>query len=388
MDFEFTSRPSSNTKPVWATSGQDPSTPKKRTFTDVNPSTPAFPGTPGTPSWPTFGQHNNVPFLFQEPVPQTPRTPAWAPPPNFSPEKAFPQPEIKDVDMQEAPSPEKDKEGDSERSMAVGALRRVFRKRKARERSQVGRRRARVDDDDESSGEESGEEEDRYGAVTRKTSNHYTLNLSGPAAPQSDLPYRLLGYVQVVFNASLVLIFLYLVLQFILTVQHDVEHRVAEYSMDIVQEIAQCALLHKTNLCAQNAVPAMAHQCAAWELCMNRDPTKVGRARVSVEVIAEVVNSFVEPISWKTLIFTIVSLCFLTVFVNSLLVLFRSRVNPATHAAAPPYPIPPAVPFHAPHAYLPPAHEWNGKGWRRGDDEVEELASRRRRLEDGQAAKV
>ncbi len=30
MDFEFTSRPSSNTKPVWATSGQDPHTPKKR----------------------------------------------------------------------------------------------------------------------------------------------------------------------------------------------------------------------------------------------------------------------------------------------------------------------------------------------------------------------
>ena len=87
-------------------------------------------------------------------------------------------------------------------------------------------------------------------------------------------------------------------------------------------------------------------------------------------------------------IFTIVSLAFLTVFVNSLLVLFRSRVNPATHAVPPPYPIPPAVPFHAPHAYLPPAHEWNGKGWKRGDDEGEELASRRRRLEDGQAAKV
>lgn len=30
MDFEFTSRPSSNTKPVWATSGLEPHTPKKR----------------------------------------------------------------------------------------------------------------------------------------------------------------------------------------------------------------------------------------------------------------------------------------------------------------------------------------------------------------------
>lgn len=29
MDFQFTSRPSSNAKPVWATSSEDPSTPKK-----------------------------------------------------------------------------------------------------------------------------------------------------------------------------------------------------------------------------------------------------------------------------------------------------------------------------------------------------------------------
>ncbi|KAL1940662.1 hypothetical protein VTO73DRAFT_8097 [Trametes versicolor] len=390
MDFEFTSRPSSNTKPVWATSGQDPHTPKKRTITDVNPSTPVFSGTPSTPTWPTFSQHNNVPFLFKEPVPQTPHTPAWAPPSSFSPQKAFPQPELKDVDMSEPASPEKENGTDGERSLAVGALRRVFKRRNARDRSQLGRRRARVDDD-ESAGEDSGEEEDGYGAVTRKTSNHYTLNLAGPTAPQSDMPYRLLGYVQVLFNASLAAIFIYLVLQFIFTVQHDVEHRVAEYSMDAVQEIAQCAMLYKTNLCAQNAVPAMAHQCATWETCMHRDPSKIGRARISVEVLGEVLNSFVEPISWKALIFTVVSLAFFTLFVNSVLMLFRSRTNPATHLApthVPPHLIAPAVPYPAPHGYLPPAHEWGGKGWRGGDDGSDELAPRRRRLDDGQAAKI
>ena len=46
----------------------------------------------------------------------------------------------------------------------------------------------------------------------------------------------------------------------------------------------------------------MATQCAKWKTCMDRDPTKIGRARVSAELIAEVVNSFVEPISWKTLV--------------------------------------------------------------------------------------
>lgn len=78
--------------------------------------------------------------------------------------------------------------------------------------------------------------------------------------------------------------------------------RVFSFKIDVVQDVAQCALHYKTNLCATNPIPAMAHQCAAWESCMNRDPSKVGRAKVGAETIAEVINSFVEPISWKTLV--------------------------------------------------------------------------------------
>jgi hypothetical protein len=48
----------------------------------------------------------------------------------------------------------------------------------------------------------------------------------------------------------------------------------------------------------------MIHQCASWQTCMNRDPTIVGRAKVGAEMIAEVINGFVEPISWKTLVRT------------------------------------------------------------------------------------
>lgn len=35
---------------------------------------------------------------------------------------------------------------------------------------------------------------------------------------------------------------------------------------------------------------------------MNRDPTVVGRAQVGAETFAGVVNSFVDPISWKTMV--------------------------------------------------------------------------------------
>ena len=78
-----------------------------------------------------------------------------------------------------------------ERSLAVGALRRVYKRRNGRERSQVRRHRSRVDDEDSSAAESDGDE-GSYGPVTQKTTNHYTLNMAGPGA-QSDLPFRLLG---------------------------------------------------------------------------------------------------------------------------------------------------------------------------------------------------
>jgi hypothetical protein len=152
----------------------------------------------------------------------------------------------------------------------------------------------------------------------------------------------------------------------------------------------------------------MLRQCGAWETCMNRDPTVVGRAKVGAELIAEVINGFVEPISWKTLVsrifvtlmpgtilngqfvtpiqaFTLSSLAFMTIFVNSLLSLFRSRLS--THERAPTQP---------PHLYslppppLYPPQQARDPGWRPDswDDGTLKTPSRRRRLENGVAAKV
>ena len=74
------------------------------------------------------------------------------------------------------------------------------------------------------------------------------------------------------------------------------------YVTDVIQEINMCATQYRNNLCATNPIPAMVQQCANWDSCMNRDPTVVGRAKVGAELIAEVINGFVEPISWKTLV--------------------------------------------------------------------------------------
>lgn len=392
MDFQFTSRPSANIKPVWVENRDEPHTPQKRPFNDLNPPAPPF---PSTPSLPTFGSNPTVPFIFQSPAPQTPYTPAWAPPPQFSPIKAFPQEEIRDVDMAEASPPNLEEASDGLRAVALGGMKRVFKSRqKARERAlQLVKKRS---DDDGDESDDDGESESDRDAVqssprksrVQKTSHHYTLNMPSPSAPHADTPYILLGYLQFFFNLSLILVFLYLVLQFILTVQRDVEQRISEYSMDIVQEISNCAAQYKANLCGSNPIPAMMRQCGAWETCMNRDPTVVGRARVGAELIAEVVNGFVEPISWKTLVFTLTSLAFLTIFINALLSLYRSRHHPEMSTPPlrhqPSYTLAPPTPF--PPQYLP-ASSW-GSVWSGREDEEVQTPSRRRRLDSGEAAKI
>jgi hypothetical protein len=163
----------------------------------LNPSNASLVNTPQ----PTFGTNQNIPFLFQPlPVPQTPQNHAWAPPPQFSPSKAFPLPaEIKDVDMTEISPFRNDEETNGmdkndSRPVATGALRRVFKQRNKRHESALILQRHHSQED--ASGSESDNDHEKsVAAANQTTSHHYTLNMPAPAPAPSDLPYILLGRV-------------------------------------------------------------------------------------------------------------------------------------------------------------------------------------------------
>ncbi|KAL7425157.1 hypothetical protein Q5752_000845 [Cryptotrichosporon argae] len=221
-----------------------------------------------------------------------------------------------------------------ERPIAGGAVARVRRRRQKEWR----RRRESVSDGEGS-----------LRRVAKPQEHNYNFHMPAPAVRHNEIPAILLGYVQLLFNASLVVGFLYVALQFVLAVRRDVHDRIEEYSVEILQEIAGCTNAYLTNRCDPTLrVPAMEAACSAWEICMNRDPTVVGRARVGAETFAGVINSFVEPISWKTMGFTLVTLTFLVVLTNSALFNLRAK-----HQAGPPAPAPPAPPAYpsAPYGF-------------------------------------
>lgn len=118
-----------------------------------------------------------------------------------------------------------------------------------------------------------------------------------------NLPHILSYYAQFLLNVFIVFFMMYLVYSFWSTIRSDVDMKSHEVASETLAEMAACTREFKDNKCDRaDRVPAMEIVCNNWEKCMQQDPTKVGRARVSAKTFAEILNGFVEPISIKTMV--------------------------------------------------------------------------------------
>ncbi|KAI5843973.1 Di-sulfide bridge nucleocytoplasmic transport domain-containing protein [Morchella snyderi] len=156
-----------------------------------------------------------------------------------------------------------------------------------------------------------------------------------------DVPLIISQYVQLFFNTALVLLFLYALLSAYVTVRRDVSEKLSQHSADLVAAANSCAHEFLVNRCAPGIrVPALQKACAGWERCMNRDHTQVGKAKLSAQTFAEIVESFVEPVSYRTMAFAVVVGCCALFVPNFALGLYRARAvghpAPVLAAAAPP----------------------------------------------------
>ena len=118
-----------------------------------------------------------------------------------------------------------------------------------------------------------------------------------------SLPNTLSFYVQFLLNCFFAFCFMYVLYCMFSTVRNDLNERAMMESSEILAEMAVCAREFKENRCERDSrVPAMEIVCNNWEKCMQRDPYKVGRSRLSAGMFAEIFNSFIEPISWKAMV--------------------------------------------------------------------------------------
>ncbi|KAI1005548.1 hypothetical protein K3495_g2670 [Podosphaera aphanis] len=133
-----------------------------------------------------------------------------------------------------------------------------------------------------------------------------------------NLPNILSFYAQLFVNLFIAGLTIFGMYTFWTTVRADVD-KASEHERSLaLSEIAKCAHDFVINGCgSKNRPPVMEIPCNEFDLCMNRDPNSVGRARISAHTFAQIFNSFIEPISYKAMIFIILIIT-VTLLVNNL----------------------------------------------------------------------
>jgi hypothetical protein len=128
-----------------------------------------------------------------------------------------------------------------------------------------------------------------------------------------------LNWLMICFGSSLLGTFAYILYHFISSLHLDLFHKMEEKALGINLEIAKCANYYITNQCDSiaSSIPHMAPVCNEWAVCMQKDPAHVERyvsdlntrLPIMAQIFSSLLNSFLDPLSWKSV--AIVSIWFL-----------------------------------------------------------------------------
>jgi len=119
------------------------------------------------------------------------------------------------------------------------------------------------------------------------------------------VPHILSFYAQLMFNLFLLSACAYMIYSFWTAIQGDIDKKAWEASADIFGEIRKAKEGYLENGCDDTPLkPMLKLHCDHFAKVMAQDPMKIARAKVSAHTFAEIFNSFIEPISYKAMLFT------------------------------------------------------------------------------------
>jgi len=170
-----------------------------------------------------------------------------------------------------------------------------------------------------------------------------------------NLPNILSFYVQLLMNFFLVGLLMYICYAFWSVLKGDVDKALQKAISQAVNDMAICANNFVTNGCGKShRAPALSVVCDEWDACMNADPKMVGKAQVGARTFAEIFNSFVEPISTKSMVFIVIIVVVAFSVNNMAFGNFRAKDHHNIHMPH----MPPTVAQLWPHQPQPSNYQW------------------------------
>ncbi|RDL41461.1 Uncharacterized protein BP5553_01440 [Venustampulla echinocandica] len=234
--------------------------------------------------------------------------------------------------------------GEQRRGKYANTIVNKVRKRKRIERDYSLARALRGESDSDSESGESRPRSKSGKGKAEKEPGWFASLLSGIES-RPNLPHVLSYYTQLGLNFFLLGLTIFGIYTFWTAVRADVDKASEDARAEVMAEMTKCTRDYVDNKCGRDMrLPALETVCNAWELCMHRDPNAIGRAKVSAHTFAQIFNSFIEPISYKAMIFVVLIVTACIVANNLAFGMFRSK-HPGMPTAQSYYPPPPQQSF-------------------------------------------
>ncbi|KAL6601929.1 hypothetical protein LY90DRAFT_696777 [Neocallimastix californiae] len=119
----------------------------------------------------------------------------------------------------------------------------------------------------------------------------------------SSFPQLLINYIKFLFNLLILVVAIWILFYFIISIKNDINIKYNEYLKENMKKISECYEQFKVNKCSSDIrIPALENTCKDWEACLNQDPDNIQVIMICAEVISEILNKFIDPLSIKTTI--------------------------------------------------------------------------------------
>lgn len=128
-------------------------------------------------------------------------------------------------------------------------------------------------------------------------------------------------YVQLFFNTSILVLILSVLVKFFLLIKRDVDQKMHWKIAEDIVKVKRCQKNYEQNGCVTH-VPALEKLCDGWHHCM-QSRGEIQSASLWTQTLAETLNAFVEPISFRSLVFVLLAVCALVLVTNVVIASYR-----------------------------------------------------------------
>lgn len=138
-------------------------------------------------------------------------------------------------------------------------------------------------------------------------------------------PEPLNQYIKTIFNVIITSSILFILYKFLHLISLDVQWRLMELELDSMNQWRRCELDYKNNKCFQSIEtipPRLRYKCQEWSHCIEQYSPANKRssqsAKLWVQTLAEVVNTFIENITLRSLLFILITVCSTVMVTNTI----------------------------------------------------------------------